>query len=167
VQVNGIDASILFASPAEMYFQVPDNVSLGAGVVQVITTAGASRPASVTIDDAQPAFFFQTAGGRNWVVAQHADFSPVVAARPNEPIALWGSGFGQTWPPSVPAPLADPGGLRVAIGGQPATVQYAGMAIAGAYRIEVVVPNLPAGDYAVTATVKGRSTTVTTLLPVR
>ena len=167
VQVNGMDASTCFASPTDVYFQVPDNVSLGAGVLQVLTAAGASRPVPVAIDEVHPAFFFQTLDGRNWVVAQHADFSPVVTARPDEPIALWGSGFGQTWPLAIPAPLADPGGLRVVIGGQPAAIQYAGMTIAGAYRIDVVVPNLPDGDYPVTATIKGRSTTVTTLLPIR
>ena len=44
---------------------------------------------------------------------------------------LWGTGFGQTWPPiatsmlpAVAAPLADPGGLQVTVGGRTATVRY-------------------------------------------
>jgi beta-glucosidase len=186
VQVNGIDAAIFFVMPTQVNFQVPDGVNIGDGVVQVITPVGASRPMRATIEEAQPEFFAQVLGGRNWVTAQHADYSrvclpelapgspPATPAGPRETIILWGSGFGQTWPPivpglllSTPLPVADPGGLKVIIGGVPAAVQYAGMTMAGVYQLNVVVPDLPNGDHLVAATVGGRSTKVEAYLPVR
>jgi beta-glucosidase len=186
VQVNGIAAAICFVMPTQVNFQVPDGVNIGEGVVQVITPAGASRPVRAVIDEAQPAFFAQVLGGRNWVTAQHVGYSrvglpewapgppPATPARPGETIILWGSGFGQTWPPIVPGllvtaplPVADPGGLKVTINGAPAAVQYAGMTMAGVYQLNVVVPDLPDGDHLVAATVGGRSTKVDAYLPVR
>jgi uncharacterized protein (TIGR03437 family) len=186
VQVNGIDAAISFVMPTQVNFQVPDRVNIGDGVVQVITPAGASRPMRATIEEAQPEFFAQVLGGRNWVTAQHVGYSrvglpewapgppPATPAGPRETIILWGSGFGQTWPPiavgllvTAPLPLADPGGLRVTVGGIPATVQYAGMTMAGVYQLNVVVPDLPDGDHLVAGTVGGRSTKVDAYLPVR
>jgi uncharacterized protein (TIGR03437 family) len=99
---------------------------------------------------------------------------PATPAGPREAVILWGSGFGQTWPPiaaglllSAPLPAADPGGLKVTIGGVPAVVQYAGMTMAGVYQLNVVVPDLPDGDHLVAATVGGRSTKVDAYLPVR
>jgi uncharacterized protein (TIGR03437 family) len=68
---------------------------------------------------------------------------------------------------TAPSPLADPGGLKVIIGGAPAAVQYAGMTMAGVYQLNVVVPDLPNGNYLVAATVGGRSTKVDAYLPVR
>ncbi len=186
VQVNGIDAAISFVMPTQVNFQVPDRVNIGDGVVQVITPAGASRPMRATIDEAQPEFFAQVLGGRNWITAQHVDYSrvclpevapgppPATPTRPGETIILWGSGFGQTWPPiaaglllSVPLTVADPGGLKVTIGGVQAAVQYAGMTMAGVYQLNVVVPDLADGDYPAVATVGGRSTKVGAYLPVR
>jgi len=173
VQVNGIDAAISYVSPTQVNFLVPDRVNVGDGVVQVFTAAGASRALPVRIDEAQPAFF----NDGKWVAAQHSDYSYVSAsspARPGETIVLWGSGFGQTWPPisstvllPAAAPLADSGGLRVTIGGQTAAVLYAGMTLAGVYQINLVTPDVPDGDREVRATLPGRATALTVYLPVK
>ncbi len=169
VQVNGVNAPVSYISPTQVNFQVPTDAIIGGGVVQASSPAGASAPVPVTIVDQEPAFFTWLADGRTWVAAQHADFSLIglsagrTPAKAGETIILWGSGFGQTWPPvfsgaivSVPEPLADPGGLTVSIGGQPAAVKYAGITIAGTYQLNVVVPSgLAAGQYPVTASVNG------------
>jgi beta-glucosidase len=178
VQVDGVDAPVWYISPAQVNFQVPEGVTLGAGVLQAFTPSGPSQPIAVTIGEAQPAFFFVALGGRNWLRAQHADYSPIgtpAPARPGETIVLWGSGFGQTAPPiapgllqAAPAPLADPAGVTVTIGGETAQVQYAGMTIAGVYQINVTVPaDLADGIYEVAAMADGQPTTVTTVLPVQ
>ena len=54
---------------------------------------GRGAPIAVTIGDAQPAFFFVALGGRNWLLAQHADYSligppPATPARPGETILV-------------------------------------------------------------------------------
>jgi len=187
VQIDGVPAPVSYISPSQVNFQVPEGVTLGAGVLQVLAPGGPSQPVAVTIDDAEPAFFFLPLGGRNWLRAQHADYSligppdllpgppPATPARPGETILLWGSGFGQTSPPIVPglllatpAPLADEYGIAVTVGGEIAPVQYAGMTIAGVYQINVTVPtNLADGIYGVAATVGGRMTKMETVLPVQ
>jgi uncharacterized protein (TIGR03437 family) len=173
VQVNGIDAAVSYVKPGQVNFLVPDRVNIGDGVVQVFTPSGASRTVTVQIADAQPEFFND---GRD-VAAQHADYSLVTAAspaRPGETIVLWGTGFGQTWPPiststlpAVGAPLADPGGLQVTVGGRTAAVRYAAMTLAGVYQINLVVPDLSGGDQEVRARVPGRASALTVFLPVK
>jgi uncharacterized protein (TIGR03437 family) len=182
VNISGVNAPVYYISPTQVNFQVPEQLTLGPGVLQVINSAGSSRPVAVTIGEAQPAFYTWNLGGRTWVAAQHSDYSLIclpellaaTPARPGETILLWGSGFGQTWPPFVPgvamtspAALADPGGLTVKIGNAVAPIQYSGMTIAGVYQINVVVPDLANGEYAVTATVGGRSTQAVAYLAVR
>src|ERR1019366_4477542 len=103
----------------------------------------------------------------SYIAAQHADGSYVggyagaTAAKPGEVIILWGSSFGPG-NPAVPAgqvfaganKLANP--VTVTIGGQPATVDFAGVVGAGLVQINVHVPaSINAGDAAVVATVGG------------
>jgi uncharacterized protein (TIGR03437 family) len=179
VLINGVPAPVYYVSPTLVEFQAPVAIGVGAGVAQVVTAAGASAPMPVAIDEIRPAIFAENASGRNWALAQHADFlrigpAPNTSARPGEIIVLWGSGFGQTYPPmapgvllGAPAPLADAAGVVVTIGGQPAVVNYAGMSMAGVYQLNVTVPDLPDGDHAVAAIASGRSTAASVLLPVR
>jgi beta-glucosidase len=180
VLVNGIAASVSYVSATQVNFQTPANVSLGPGTVQVVAPSGTTMPIAAMIDDSRPAFYSFTSNGRNWAKAQHADYTLVgpagagTAAKPNEVIVLWGSGFGATMPPfrpgylpTAPAPLADAAGLTVAVGGQLATVQYVGMTMAGVYQINLTLPNLADGDYAIAATASGRATTSTVYIPIR
>jgi len=180
VLVNGIAAPVSYVGPGQVNFQTPANVSLGPGTVQVVAQSGTTPPIAAMIDDASPAFYFFVSNGLNWAKAQHADYSLIgpagqgTAASPNETIVLWGSGFGPTMPPLRPgylptaaAPLADAAGLTVTVGGQPATVQYAGMTMAGVYQINLTLPNLSDGDYALTATASGRATASAVYIPIR
>jgi uncharacterized protein (TIGR03437 family) len=81
-------------------------------------------------------------------------------AMPGETIVLYGTGFGPTNPAVTPgkvfrgaAPLTNAASVR--IGTTNAEVQFAGIAGAGLYQLNVVVPNLPDGDHDVVATVAG------------
>jgi uncharacterized protein (TIGR03437 family) len=80
---------------------------------------------------------------------------------------LWGSGFGPANPP-VPSGQLFTGArflantVTVTIGGQPATVDFAGVTGAGLVQINVHVPSsIDNGDTAVVATVGGVSTQAT------
>ena len=78
------------------------------------------------------------------------------AARPLDTIVLYGTGFGPTVPDAVPgevvaapAPILNP--VTIRIGQAAAQVLYAGMTGVGLYQFNVVVPDLPNGDYPVVA----------------
>ena len=97
---------------------------------------------------------------------------PARAAQPGDIISIYGTGFGPTTPPipagylvQQPAPLASLPTVRV--GSLDAEVQYAGRVMAGLDQINILVPDLPAGDYSVTATVSGRQNEQQVFLTVR
>ena len=80
-------------------------------------------------------------------------------AKPGDTVLLFGTGFGPTTPPSPigqlinPAPLANP--VTVRIGGVTANTQFAGIVGPGEYQFNVVVPNVPDGDNAVSIEIGG------------
>ncbi len=171
VTVNGKHAYVEFISPTQVNIQLPDDTAVGPVQVVVSTTAGGAS-ASFTANYAQfaPGLFLATTP---YLAAQHADGSYVggyagaTPAKPGEVITLWGTGFGPASPP-VPAgqvftgtsTLANP--VTVTIGGQPATVDFAGVVGAGLVQINVQVPSsINNGDAAVLATVNGVSTQAT------
>jgi uncharacterized protein (TIGR03437 family) len=86
---------------------------------------------------------------------------------------LYGLGFGPANPPQPTGQLittATPLGndVQVTIGGQVATVAYAGLVGSGLYQFNVKVPNnLPNGDAAVVATIGGVSTQTGVLLTIQ
>jgi adhesin/invasin len=97
----------------------------------------------------------------------------VIPTRPaaGSALALFVTGLGETTPPLASGSAAPTDALYTAIasvtamiGGQAAQVLFAGLApgYAGLYQVNVVVPQLAAGDYAVQITVGGvASNTVT------
>src|ERR1022692_2690898 len=96
------------------------------------------------------------------VVERSQHFHP---AKPGDTILLFGTGFGPTNPPmpadqlfQSAAPLSDPSLLSVQIGGVAAAVQFAGLVGPGLYQLNVVVPDLPDGDQAVSASIGGSAT---------
>jgi uncharacterized protein (TIGR03437 family) len=86
---------------------------------------------------------------------------------------LYGVGFGPANPPqpsgqlvTTAAPLAND--VQIAIGGQTASVAFAGLVESGLYQFNVTVPTgLPSGDAAVAATIGGVSTQTGVLLTVQ
>jgi uncharacterized protein (TIGR03437 family) len=171
VTVNGLPAYVDYISPTQINALAPDDATLGPVPVQV-TTAGQTSNA-VTVQKGLFAPAFLTFDGTH-VAALHADYSPIGApnllpgavttpAQPGEIILLYGVGFGPANPPqpsgqlvATASPLAYP--VQIAIGGQPASVAYAGLVESGLYQFNVTVPNLPNGDAAVAATISGVST---------
>jgi len=119
----------------------------------------------------------------NAIVAFHSDnVTPIGAAglvtgstpaKPGETIVLWGTGFGPTSPPypegqvlTTQYPLAT---LPTAmVGGMPATVTYAGLAIAGVYQINLTIPaNVPDGDLPVVVQLGGASSQASAIITVQ
>jgi uncharacterized protein (TIGR03437 family) len=82
---------------------------------------------------------------------------------PGETIVLYANGFGTTSIPVVSGSVTQSGSLSpypaITIGGQPATVLYAGLVAPGEFQFNVVVPtSLATGDQPITAAYGGLST---------
>jgi uncharacterized protein (TIGR03437 family) len=163
VTVNGKSAAVEFIQPSQVNIQAPDDTAAGPVQVVVTTTAGVSNSVTVNYQTFAPGLFPATAP---YLAAQHADNSYVTTgspAKPGEEIILWGTGFGPANPAvttghvfSGANPLANP--VTITIGGQPATVDFAGVVGAGLVQINVHVPaSISNGDAAVVAMTGGVS----------
>jgi uncharacterized protein (TIGR03437 family) len=163
-----------YISPTQINVLAPDDASTGPVQVQVTAAQLASNSLTVQESAFFPALF--TIANGMYVAALHLDYSLVgsagllpgvtsTPAQPGETIAIYATGFGPTNPASptaqlvaTPEPLAN--SVQVTIGGVAASVTYAGLVGPGTYQLNVTVPNLPAGDAPVVATV-GNFTTQT------
>ena len=164
VSIDGLPAYVEYISPGQINVLAPDDAVLGPVNVQVTVAGVSSQSVQVNKQQFAPAFFMFPMDGSKYIVATHADNSPVGSAspaRPGEEIVLWGTGFGvtKTSAPSgqvVSAPAMLANAVTVTIGGLPATVDFAGLVESGLDQINVEVPaGLPAGDQLVVARVGG------------
>ena len=164
VTVNGKPAVVEYISPSQVNIQPPDDTIVGPVQVVVKTSNGSSYPFTVDYANVAPGLF---PAAPPYIVAQHSDnsyVSSVSPAKPGEVVILWGTGFGPA-SPAVPSgevfsgssPLTNQ--TTVTIGGQNASVDFAGVVGAGLVQINVHIPaGLPDGDAAVVANVAGEST---------
>lgn len=159
VQVNGIDAPLLFVSPTQINFQVPYGTPFGANVSVVASLNGqnsASQPTAVA--EFAPAMFVNPATGEP-IVQRHADGSLISArnpARPGETLIVYVTGIGGLdYPPATGAAATDsPLAMAttppiVFVGGVEAGVLFAGLApgFAGLGQINIELPlALPQGS---------------------
>jgi uncharacterized protein (TIGR03437 family) len=172
VKINGKAAAVYYISPGQLNVQAPTDNSSGAVAVQVTGPLGTAA-GTATLQTYAPGFFTQG----KYVAAVHTDgvyvapsgfFGGGLASRPaqsGEILLLFGTGFGPTAPAVLSgqifngaAPLTDPAQLHIRIGGVPATVQFAGLVVAGEYQFNVVIPPLPNGDQPVVADIGGVTT---------
>lgn len=172
-QSGGYFAPLLFVSPAQINFQLPWEVDLSSGFVdlQVIRNGVPSDIVRVAVSEFSPAVFsFDFGPGRaiainpDGSVAHPADsFGGAVASRPvqrGEALIILASGLGPVTPPGVTgANSLDAAGNfvrrdtvqipRVTIGGVEQQVAFSGLSpeFAGVYQLNVIVDEAtPAGD---------------------
>src|ERR1039458_6373324 len=135
---------------------------------------GSSQAQSKPFD---PALFAYSASGSLYAAAVFPDGTIVGdptktpgtrAASPGDQVSLYGTGFG-TSPSGVvidsPTVLSNP--VVVTVGGQPATVEWAGLVGVGLFQINIVVPNLPVGDFPVAIQFQGASAASPPDIPIR
>jgi len=176
VTINGLAAYVEYISATQINVLAPDDLTAGSIQVQVTAPLGKSNSFTAQKQQYAPAFF--TYGGA-YVAAQHANYTPVgnlstlgTAARPGETILIYGTGFGPTNPPSpsaqlVTAPAILANSVQITIGGQAASVTFAGLVGAGLYQLNVTVPNIPNGDATVQAQIGGVQTQTGVLVTVQ
>ena len=182
VQINGKKAAIAYISPGQLNVQAPTDTTIGPVPVQV-NNSSCTATGTATLQNYSPAFF--TFQGK-YASARHNTDGVYVApagyfgssatsrpAQPGEALQIYATGFGPTTPAvpagqlvSSPAPLSDLTQLHVTIGGVPATVQFAGISFPGEYQINVIVPQLPAGDQPILAAIAGVSSQTGVSIPI-
>jgi trimeric autotransporter adhesin len=152
VLFGGTPAPVIYTSPGQVSVVVPFEIS-GQDVQIVVQNQGqSSAPVGVPIAAAAPGLFTTNFTGQGQAAALNGNQQANGAANPaarGSLISLFATGGGQTSPPSTdgslsgtPAPLS--ANVAVTIGGQPATVSYAGSAPgqeAGIVEITVQVPS--------------------------
>lgn len=179
VTVNGKNALIYFISPTQINALAPTDSTTGSVTVAVKNSVGTANGAA-TLQKFGPGFF--TFDGAN-VAAVHLDgtyvgkaglFGASVTTKPASPgetLLIYGTGLGATNPAVTPetvfsgaAPLSDPTQLTMTIGGQPATVQFAGMISNGLYQFNVTVPAAALGDQPISMSIGGQTSATTTTI---
>lgn len=169
VKINNQPASVYFISPTQINALAPEATTDGNVQVTVTNEGGTSDPATVEFARIAPGFFQFPNENAAAIRASDAaligppnliDGATTVPAKPGEVILLYGTGFGPTSPATVPnetfsGPRSTSNTVRIEIHNQFADVAFAGLISPGLYQFNVTVPDLPNGDYPVTAEVGG------------
>ncbi|HZO51635.1 MAG TPA: IPT/TIG domain-containing protein [Bryobacteraceae bacterium] len=168
VQINNKPASVYYISPNQINVQAPDDTTNGSVQVTVTNASGTSDALTSTIANYQPGFFLLASEHVAAVRPNGSYVAPAglingldtTPARPGEVISLFGTGFGPSNPGlpagavvAAPQPLLN--SVKINIDTTQVDVQYAGITSAGLYQFNIVVPDLPDGDHAVSASVAG------------
>jgi uncharacterized protein (TIGR03437 family) len=171
VMVNGQASYPSYVSPTQINVLAPRDSATGQVQVQVTNGPLTSKAYMATKSEPMPALFVI---GSKYAAAVHADGrlvgatgmipgSDAVPVTAGEIIQVYGTGFGSTLT-AAPAgqllahAIALSAPVTVSIGGEPATVTYAGMASNGLDQLNVTIPSgLSNGDHEIVATVAGVS----------
>lgn len=153
ITVNGttVQAPLYYVSATDIAGILPSNTPAGTGTITVSYNGQTSATAPITV--VASAFGLLTLNGNGTGVAAVFDannggslITPTSAANPGDTIVLWGSGLGaspgdETRYPFPQTDLKSTVNVKVYIGGQPATVAYAGRSqFPSVDQINVVVP---------------------------
>jgi uncharacterized protein (TIGR03437 family) len=176
VKVNGIAAAVYYVSPTQINAQVPAIATPGTATLQVFRDGVASNPEPIEIRASSPEYFRYAVGGKDYVVAVHLDGSVVAdpavvpglrAAAAGETVQIYGTGFAVAPAGRVVAEVVPVAGTVVRVGTATAAVSVSGLVATGLFQVNLVVPALAPGDYAVTVSVNGVGNLGTAVLPVR
>jgi uncharacterized protein (TIGR03437 family) len=153
--VNGVAVPLFYAGPNQINFQVPFGIS-GNATVTVMRNEQQTVSRSVTIRDTAPGIFLLP-NGRAAALNQDGSINSIDnAATSASTIAVYATGLGAVSPPvatgaqaSVVALSTVTAKVTASVGDRAATVLFAGLApgYAGLYQVNLVVPELAAGDY--------------------
>jgi uncharacterized protein (TIGR03437 family) len=142
---------ILYASNGQINVQVPYETNVNVPQNLVVERSGAvSAPFSIQVASVQPAIFLASANGQAIIVnaANNVIASPGNAVTAGDVIIIYCTGLGPTTPfvetgaaATAPAYITTPG-ITATIGGQNATLYYAGLTpgFPGLYQINALVP---------------------------
>lgn len=156
VTIGGQLAPLLYVGAGQINAQIPVNLPEGNAAITVTANGAPVGTASLTLQAVSPGLFTLAA---NRAAALNQDYSingPNTPAPPGSVIAAYLTGLGATDNVVATGVAASTNPLSrviatvtATVGGQPATVEFAGLApgYAGLYQVNLVVPQLAAGDY--------------------
>ena len=168
--VNGKPAFVYYISPLQVNILTPPDALSGHGPGGRDVQRSDQRRVHRSAQSLSPSFF--VFDGEH-VAAKHlngTDMGPTslypgltTPAKPNENVVLYANGFGPTSQAVVSGSISQGGTLSplpvVTIADNAARVLYAGLAAAGEFQFNVIVPlNTPDGDQPIVATYGGMST---------
>jgi uncharacterized protein (TIGR03437 family) len=176
VKINGLASAVYYISQTQINVQAPSNLS-GNVSVQVSHNGALSNTVTATAASAAPALFTYQAGTKTYpaavflnslIVGDPALSGTVVSkAHAGDTILLFATGLApSTAGTIIQSPVVVPSPVTVTIGGQQASVGFAGLVASGEFQLNVVVPNLAPGEYPVTVTVNGQSSQSGVVIPV-
>lgn len=187
ITVGGQPAYVAYISPTQVNALLSSNTPTGSQKVVVTSPTGGTAQYTVTVNATEPGLLAPSSfkiGGVQYAVALLPDGTYALPsnaisginsrpARPGDTVTLYGVGFGPVTP-SIPAgqlvqqsnSLALP--FQISIGGVPAGVVYDGLApqFTGLYQLNLTVPQIPAGDAALTFTLNGTTGAQTLYIPI-
>lgn len=180
VSIGGVAAPILYASATQINAIVPYAIAGQSQTTVQVTYQGATSPnATVQVASAAPGIFTTASTGSGQAAAQNLNGTANGSANPAAPgsyVTLYFTGGGQTSPPGVTGSvngttlkdLAQQ--ISVTVGGQPATVTFAGAAplyVDGLNQLNIQLSNgTPAGAQPVVITIGGVSSPATATLDI-
>lgn len=153
ILIGGLAANILYVSPGQINFLVPNLLRPGRTELQVVRNGLAGPPVPFEIASASPAIFQADA---QTVIAARPDGSPITADQPakaGDILTLYATGLGDTVPPVVYSNLSFKAAqirqfaeFKLLLDGMPldsSLILYAGIApgFAGLYQINVQIPH--------------------------
>jgi uncharacterized protein (TIGR03437 family) len=152
------------------------------GQVSVVVTNGTVSIPPFTVNKRAIVPSFLLLSPKGYIAARHADGSLLgptslypglsTPAQPNEPVMLYGVGFGLPATPIVNGSAAQSGALVplpvCTVGGTPAPLSFAGLVGPGVYQFNLTVPaNAASGDNPIACTYNGAATPSGDLLAVQ
>ena len=159
VYINGAPSPILYTSPNQVSAIVPFGITSTSAQIFILNQGQSTEPVTVNLAPTAPAVFTLNASGVGQAAAYNQDKSVNGSSNPAKAgsvVTFFITGAGVTNPPSqdgmlaavpLPQPVAN---VLVSIGGQNATVQYAGGSqgtVNGIIQVNAVVPTgLTAGN---------------------
>ena len=176
VTINGSLAPLVFVSATQINAQTPYETKVGTATLLIQAGSVTSAPVKFQVVDTAPAVL--TTSGSNHAMAQNdpdgALNTPDNPAQPGQSVAVFLTGQGLldnpvasgAVPPDSPvsAPLA---AIQAQVGGQDASISFAGLAagFVGLLRLDIVIPDVPAGEQPLEVTI-GASPANSTVLSI-